>query len=45
MADGFDVRCDELGKIIDFLTGEAVEPRPEEVVRQRYLRALHYEYG
>jgi type I restriction-modification system DNA methylase subunit len=32
------------GKIIDFLTNESVEPGPEEFVRQRYLRTLHFEY-
>ena len=40
----FDVPLNEDGKIIDFLTEAALEPKPEEFVRQRYLRTLHYEF-
>ena len=42
--DKFDVQVTEEGKITDFLTGSLLEPGPEEFVRQRYLRVLHYEY-
>ena len=42
--DAFEVPLDEDGKIIDFLSETQLEPNPEEFVRQRYLRTLHYEY-
>src|SRR5215213_2371834 len=42
--DKFDVQVNEEGKIIDFLSDKLLEPGPEEFVRQRYLRVLHYEY-
>ncbi|MGH9686009.1 MAG: restriction endonuclease subunit M [Candidatus Acidiferrales bacterium] len=40
----FEIPLDEDGKIIDFLTESPLEPRPEEFVRQQYLRTLHFEY-
>jgi type I restriction enzyme M protein len=40
----FDVPLNEDGKIIDFLNEAALEPKPEEFVRQHYLRTLHYEF-
>lgn len=42
--DKFEVQVNEEGKIIDFLSDDLLEPGPEEFVRQRYLRVLHYEY-
>jgi type I restriction enzyme M protein len=42
--NNFEVPLNEDGKIIDFLTEAALEPKPEEFVRQRYLRTLHYEF-
>jgi type I restriction enzyme M protein len=33
------------GKIVDCLSGATLEDRPEERVRQRYLKVLHYDYG
>jgi type I restriction enzyme M protein len=42
--DKFDVQVNEDGKIIDFLSDTLLEPGPEEFVRQRYIRVLHYEY-
>lgn len=42
--DQFDVPTNDDGKIIDFLSGELLVPGPEEFVRQRYLRVLHFEY-
>lgn len=43
--DIFDVELDENGKIIDFIEDDLLlEPFPEEFVRQRYMRILHYEY-
>jgi type I restriction enzyme M protein len=42
--DKFDVQVNEEGKIIDFLSDSLLESGPEEFVRQRYLRVLHYEY-
>ena len=42
--NNFEVPLNEDGKIIDFLTEAALEPKPEEFVRQRYLRTLRYEY-
>lgn len=43
--DQFDVPLDADGKIVDFLEERSLEPTPEEFVRQRYLRVLHYEYA
>ncbi len=42
--DQFDIPLTPEGKIIDFLTGNALEAKPEEFVRQQYLRVLHFEY-
>jgi len=42
--DKFEVELNEDGKIIDFLSGNILEPRPEEFVRQNFLKILHYEY-
>lgn len=42
--DQFDVSLGDGGKIVDFLSGQLLDPRPEEFVRQRFLRALHFEY-
>lgn len=36
---------DENGKIIDFLTGVLKQDKPEERVRQKYLKILHFEYN
>jgi type I restriction-modification system DNA methylase subunit len=44
-AQQFEAEVSEQGKIVDFLTGQLLEPKPEEWVRQRFLRILHYEYG
>ena len=44
MMDNFEVETDENGKIICFLDGTILEPRPEEFVRQKYIRILHFEY-
>ena len=33
------------GKILDFLSGKELEKAPEEIVRQQYLKILHYDYG
>lgn len=40
----FEVELNEEGKIVDFLSGQILESKPEEFVRQRYLRVLHFEY-
>lgn len=42
--DKFDIPLDEDGRLIDFLTDAPLDPKPEEYVRQQYLRTLHYEY-
>lgn len=43
--DSFEVTLDENGKIIDFLDEDTIlEPNPEEFVRQKFIRVLHYEY-
>jgi len=42
--DSFEITLNEDGKIIDFLSDKPLEPTPEEFVRQRYIRTLHYEY-
>ncbi|WP_395737069.1 N-6 DNA methylase [Prosthecobacter sp.] len=42
--DSFETALNEDGKIIDFLSDKPLEPTPEEFVRQRYIRTLHYEY-
>lgn len=41
----FDLTYTEDGKLVDFLTGDELVPTPEEHVRQRFLRVLHFEYG
>ncbi len=40
----FEVTKNENGKIIDFLDGIELDSTPEEFVRQRYIRVLHFEY-
>ncbi len=42
--DKFEVELDDDGKIIDFLDGNTLAAGPEEFVRQKYLRILHFEY-
>jgi type I restriction enzyme M protein len=42
--DKFEVLVNEEGKIIDFLSSSVLEPTPEEFVRQKFIRILHYEY-
>jgi type I restriction enzyme M protein len=42
--DRFEIELNENGKILDFLTGAELEPKPEEFVRQHYLRILHFDY-
>lgn len=42
--DKFEVELNEAGKIVDFLDGVLLESKPEELVRQKYLRILHFEY-
>lgn len=44
MMEKFDVEINEDGKIVDFLSGMVLEPKPEEFVRQSFLRILHFEY-
>jgi type I restriction enzyme M protein len=44
MQSDFDIAVSEDGKIIDFLDGTFLEATPEEFVRQRFLRILHFEY-
>lgn len=39
------VQFDEDGKIVDILTGATLENRPEERVRQKYIKILIDEYG
>lgn len=41
----FDLNITPDGRIVDFLDDVLLENRPEECVRQRFLRVLHYEYG
>ena len=43
--NSFDILLNENGKIVDFLSSIELEPKPEEYVRQLYLRTLHYEYN
>lgn len=45
MVTPFEVEFDENGLVIDFLSGQKLVATPEERVRQRYLRVLHFEYG
>lgn len=40
-----DAEINDEGQIVDFLDGGVLADRPEERVRQRYLRILHYEHG
>jgi len=44
MIDQFEVDLNEDGKIVDFLDGIILEPNPEEFVRQKFLKILHFEY-
>jgi type I restriction-modification system DNA methylase subunit len=44
MNDDFELALNDEGKLECFLTAEALEPTPEERVRQRYLRTLHFDY-
>ncbi len=39
-----DIPLSPEGKIVGFLTGNVLEAKPEEFVRQQYLRVLHFEY-
>src|SRR3954447_2979404 len=41
----FDIEFAPDGRIVDFLDGVMLEDKPEERVRQRFLRALHFEHG
>ncbi|MCL6481796.1 MAG: N-6 DNA methylase [Firmicutes bacterium] len=41
----WDVDFNEEGKIISFLNGKLLADKPEERVRQRFAKILHYEYG
>lgn len=41
----FEVDFNVDGKVIDFLTSKLLDATPEEKVRQRYLKILHYEYN
>ena len=43
--DETDIEYAPDGRIVDFLDGVFLEDRPEERVRQQYLRVLHFEYG
>lgn len=40
----FEAAKNDEGKIVCFLDGTVLEPKPEEFVRQAYLKTLHYEY-
>lgn len=44
MSDTFEPNLSADGRIIDFLDGILLEDRPEERVRQAFLRVLHDEY-
>jgi len=41
----FDADFNTDGKIIDFLSGNLLENTPEEKVRQRYMKVLHFDYS
>lgn len=43
-SEQFEVDINDEGKIVDFLGDGLLEPKPEEFVRQKYLRVLHFEY-
>jgi len=40
----FEVDINDEGKIVDFLSGLLLEPKPEEFVRQKFLKIIHFEY-
>ncbi len=42
--DVFEIPLNEDGKILDFLSETPLDAKPEEFVRQKYLRTLHFEY-
>ncbi|MFW0118875.1 N-6 DNA methylase [Rothia sp. P5764] len=41
----FDVDTNDDGLIVDVLSKKLLQNKPEERVRQRFLKVLHYEYG
>lgn len=43
--NNFEVEYAEDGRIVDFLSGSLLETKPEEIVRQQFLRVLHFEYN
>ncbi|BAY29183.1 type I restriction modification system, N-6 DNA Methylase [Nostoc carneum NIES-2107] len=44
IATDFDVILNDNKKINDFISNQELEPTPEEFVRQKFLRILHFEY-
>lgn len=42
--DQLGISLTEDGKIVDFLSNTLLEPKPEEFIRQQYMRVLHFEY-
>ena len=40
-----EIKFNEEGQIIDYLTGKSMKDTPEERVRQKFLRILHTDYG
>lgn len=45
LIDPLEPEISENGLIVDFITGDLLNPTPEEHVRQRLQRLLHIEYG
>ena len=46
VAVDFEAKLDpSTGRIVDFLTSAQLIDTPEERIRQRYLKVLHYDYG
>jgi type I restriction enzyme M protein len=45
LIDPFEPEFSEDGRIIDFITGDYLDNRPEELVRQRLQRLLHIQHG
>ena len=44
LIDPLEPEFNENGRIVDYITGDLLEDRPEERVRQRLERLLHLQY-
>lgn len=45
MQNNPDIEYNDVGLIIDCLTGTPIKETPEEIVRQRFIKILQTDYG